>query len=211
MVLGPNVLDRLATAHLAAGNPRVRRSVAGLLALAALVLGVHDLLAPERPGTAVIAASRDLVPGAAVDDADLTEIVVPTENLPDGAVRDRADVLALTVAGPIRRGEILTDIRLLSPRLTEAVLGDSDARVVPVRPGDTAMVELLRAGDRIDILAVDDQHGAESRTVAENALVVVVPETVELRNRPLLVALPADQAANLAAASLVSGLTVTLR
>lgn len=208
--LNPSPADRWQSLRIAAGDHRLRRGLAALLALAAVALAAGDLLRSDGSGTThVVIAARDLPPGSVLAAQDLTPAAVPDEWVPDGALTGVDDAEGLTVAGPIRRGEIVTDTRLLTPRLTGAALGDVDARIVPIRPADRAIVELLVAGDRVDILAADEETG-DPRPIARNALVVLVPEVLDLDQRPVLVALPLEDASVLAAASLTRSLTVTL-
>nr|MBA3619744.1 Flp pilus assembly protein CpaB [Acidothermales bacterium] len=63
------------------------------------------------------------------------------------------DVVGRLLAAPARRGELLTDARLLGPGL---LAGYPEGLVAaPVRIADSGAVSLLRAGDRIDVLAAD--------------------------------------------------------
>ena len=73
---------------------------------------------------------------------------------------------------------MLTDLRVLSSRLAEATVG-TDARIVPVHPTDAALLDLVRPGDVVDVLAVSARGGREPtqerpRVVATNAVVVLV-------------------------------------
>ena len=80
--------------------------------------------------------------------------------VPDGTQSDLAAVVGATLAGPARRGEALTDVRLLGPRLAESAAGPN-ARIVPVHLDDTALLDLIRAGDVVDVLAAGaDTPGA---------------------------------------------------
>ena len=56
------------------------------------------------------------------------------------------------LAGPVRAGEPLTDVRLVGASLAAAYPG---AVAVPVRLPDAGMAALLRVGDRIDLVAAD--------------------------------------------------------
>ncbi len=61
-----------------------------------------------------------------------------------------------TLAAPIRRGEPVTDVRLVAPALTTGYPG----RVaLPVRIADADMVGLLRVGDHVDLVAADPRAG----------------------------------------------------
>ena len=75
------------------------------------------------------------------------------------------------LAAPLRRGEPVTDVRLVGPGLAD---GHPGVTAVPVRLPDAGMVDLLAAGDRIDLVAADPQ-GAGARVVAVGVPVLAVP------------------------------------
>ena len=123
---------------------------------------------------------------------------------------------APTLAGPARRGEVLTDVRLLGPRLAESAAGP-DARIVPLPLADAALVDLVRPGDVVDIVAAPAGADAESsaRLIATDAVVVLVSAkdsgpTTGGGGRVVLVALPAAAAKAVAGAALVQAITLTL-
>ena len=119
-----------------------------------------------------------------------------------------------TLAGPARRGEVLTDVRLLGPRLAQSAAGP-DARIVPLHLADTALLDLVRPGDVVDVLAAaaDGRRGADPRVVATDAVVVLVSEKQKGPGsggeRVLLVALPAHAANDVAGATLMQTVTLT--
>ncbi|EOM77626.1 flagellar biosynthesis protein FlgA [Rhodococcus rhodnii] len=211
--LAPSLLDRLhAFTHPHwARAVLVRRVAAGVLAALALVLALQG----DRDGetATVVVAARDLAPGTVVGAEDVTAAQRVESMLPAGAVVGIGDVEGRTLAGPVRAGEILTDVRVVSPRLAQAATGDGAARVVPVRLADAGVVDLLREGDRVDVLSTtgDDERSAE--VVASNAVVVLVDqggESSDRRDRMVMLALPGDAAERVAVASLTEALAVTL-
>jgi hypothetical protein len=123
-------------------------------------------------------------------------------------------VAGSTLAGPARRGEVLTDVRLLGRRLAESTAGPN-ARIVPVHPADGALADLVRPGDVVDVIAAS---GTESRTnpriVATDAVVVLVSakhkDQAATGDRVILLALPAGSANAVAGAALVQTVTLTL-
>jgi hypothetical protein len=124
-------------------------------------------------------------------------------------------VVGARLAGPARRGEVLTDVRLLGPRLAESTAGP-DARIVPLPLSDTALLDLVRPGDVVDVLAADTSDtGADAKpqVVATDAVVVLVSEKPKGAgagsDRVVLVALPARAANDVAAAALVQTVTLT--
>ncbi len=189
-----------------------RRAVAAALVVLAAVAALRD--DPRGDRTDVVVATRDLSPGTelAFDDVKLENRISTT--VPDGSSGDLDAVVGATLAGPVRRGEILTDVRLLGPRLAESIVGP-DARIVPLTLADAAVLELLRPGDVVDIVAAPHDSGAQARLIATGAIVVLVSaKTTGIASgshaRVALVALPAPEARTVAAAALVQAIGLTL-
>ncbi|SEH65803.1 Flp pilus assembly protein CpaB [Mycolicibacterium rutilum] len=187
-----------------------RAAAAGLVVLAAVAALRPD---PDDERVAVVVAARDLSPGAELTAEDVRIERQSATTLPDGVHTDSSTVVGSRPAGPVRRGEALTDIRLLGPRLADAAAGPN-ARIVPLTLDDNAVLDLLRAGDVVDVLAAGDESDARPRLVARDAVVVLVsPKTTGATagaDRVVLVALPALAANEVAAAALVQAITVTL-
>jgi Flp pilus assembly protein CpaB len=191
---------------------RARRIAAGALVLLAAVAAVRS--DPDGEQVDVVVAAHDLTPGAALVDTDLRVQRRPVTTVPDGATGDPAAVLGATVAGPTRRGEVITDVRLLGPRIAEAAAGP-DARIVSLQLADGALVDLVRSGDVVDVLAAPtSEAGGETRprVIATRAVVVLVSEKRQgpgaAADRAVLVALPAQAATEVAGASLTHAVTL---
>jgi Flp pilus assembly protein CpaB len=189
-----------------------RRIVAGSLVLLAGVAALRP--DPDGDHALVVIAARDLSPGAELtaDDIRLENRLAPT--IPDGAQSDINTVVGSTLAGPARRGEVLTDVRLLGRRLAESSAGP-DARIVPVHPADSALLDLVRAGDVVDVVAAsEDSTRPDSHVVATDAVVVLVSAKQKAQgatnDRLVLIALPAASANAVAGAALVQSVTLTL-
>jgi len=188
-----------------------RIAAAGLVVLA----GVAALRPnPDDERAPVVVAARDLSPGTALtaDDLRLEKRLAPT--IPDGSQSDIDTIVGSTLAGPTRRGEVLTDVRLLGRRLAESAAGP-DARIVPVHPVDGALADLVRPGDVVDIIAASETNSAAAaRVVATNAIVVLVSAKQKAQaatsERVVLVALPAAAANAVAGAALTQTVTLTL-
>jgi Flp pilus assembly protein CpaB len=191
---------------------KARRIASGLLVILAGVAAIRS--DPQGERMTIVVAARDLTPGSTLtgDDIKLESRLATT--LPDGPQTDAGSVVGATLASPVRRGEVLTDVRLLGSRLAGAAAGP-DARIVPLHLADNAVVDLVRTGDIVDILAAADS-GADAvpRVVATNAVVVLVSAkakgTTAANDRVVLVALPAAAANTVAGAVLVQTVTVTL-
>ena len=189
-----------------------RRVTAGALVLLAAVAALRP--DPTDGRTDVVVATRDLAPGVELVASDVRVESRSVATIPDGATTNGTDLVGATLAGPTRRGEVLTDVRVLGSRLADATAGP-DARIVPVHPTDAALLDLVRTGDVVDVLAVseaDDGSGEQrSRVVATNAIVVLVSSASKDRGRDgvVLVALPVLKANEVAGASLTQAITLT--
>lgn len=214
--LNPSVMSRVLAA-LRPDWPRTlaaRRVAAGALVILAAVIALRS--DPQGDRTEIVVATRDLASGIELtaDDVRLENRTAAT--VPDGSQSDMGAVVGATLAGPARRGEVLTDVRVLGPRLAESVAGP-DARIVPLPLADSALLDLVRPGDVVDVLAagVDAPAGADARPqlVATDAVVVLVSEKPKGAgngsDRVVLVALPAHAANDVAAAALVQTVTLT--
>ena len=189
-----------------------RRVAAGALVLLAAVAALRPN--PSDGRLDVIVAAHDLAPGVELVAADLRIESRSVTTIPEGAQTKSRDLLGATLTGPARRGEVLTDVRVLSSRLADAAVGPN-ARIVPVHPTDAALLDLVRTGDVVDVLAVSDtatgSEEARSRVVATNAVVVLVSAKSKEAGRDgvVLIALPALLANEVAGASLSQAITLT--
>jgi Flp pilus assembly protein CpaB len=188
-----------------------RIAAAGLVVLAGVAALRPD---PDGERAPVLVAAHDLSPGAALsaDDLQLEKRLIPT--IPDGAQSEIDTVVGSTLAGPARRGEVLTDVRLLGRRLAESAAGPG-ARIVPVHPVDSALTDLVRPGDVVDVVATSQTSPPSApRVIATDAIVVLVSAKQKAQgatnDRVVLVALPAASADAVAGAALGQTVTLTL-
>ncbi|MDT5260258.1 MAG: hypothetical protein QOD10_5338 [Mycobacterium sp.] len=193
-----------------------RRVAAGGLVVLA---GIATLRSnPDGDRADVVVAARDLRPGTALtlDDVRIEKRLAAT--VPDGSPANLGAVVGSTLAGPARRGEVLTDVRLLGSRLAESTAGPG-ARIVPLHLSDSALIDLVRVGDVVDVLAApatDSQATGQavSRVVATDAVVVLVSAKQKVQaadgDRVVLVALPARLANTVAGSALGQAVTFVL-
>lgn len=188
----------------------LRRCAAVVLLVIATGLAVLPVRSADRPHTTtVVVARHDLAAGSIPQPADLSLEPVDLSIAPTGALPDLTAAVGRAVGGAVRRGEIITDVRLLGPAFGGLPSG---VEAVPVRLADAGVAELLHAGSRVDLIATGPDEG--STVLAENGTVLLVPagrgDTAN-RGRLIMVALPTHAAVQVAAMSLQRELTVTLR
>ncbi|WP_164703329.1 Flp pilus assembly protein CpaB [Modestobacter sp. KNN46-3] len=202
----------------------LRQVAAAALVCLALVLALRPPPSPpgqrEQPTVPVVVAAADLPAGTVLTAGDLAAAELPTGLLPSGATADVAGLTGQLLAAPVRSGEPVTDVRLVGPGLWSAVPAGQVA--APVRLADLAVATLLRAGDRVDVLAAGAPGAVAApvvEVVASGARVLTAP-TPEVSDGPtagtpaggglLVLAVSPDTAARLAAAAATATLTVTL-
>ena len=184
-----------------------RRLLAAGLAAGSVAFAIQALAPPPPAGTEVVVAARDLRLAHR-----------PTGDVPHGALTSAAAATGRPVSSAVRRGEVLTDVRLVGPgALRGLALGTVAA---PVRVADAESAALLRPGDVVDLLAASvapDAPTGEVRLVASSVRVLLAPRrqrsglTVGLANGALLlVATSPSTAARLAAAAVTDRLSVVL-
>lgn len=187
---------------------RHRALLAAGLAAAAVASGL-SVVAPTAPPTVtVLTAARDLAAGQPLGPDDLVTAALPGELVPDGALVEPAAAVGRVVAGPVRRGEALTDVRLLGAGL----LPPGDDVAVPVRLAEPATGALVRAGDVVDVLSASPEGGAAAALVATALPVLSVPDLSDAAGEGALLVVAASRsaAARLAAAAVTGRLSVVV-
>jgi Flp pilus assembly protein CpaB len=190
----------------------VRRIAAAMLVAFAAIVALY----PQQdrfPGDAVVVAARDLSPGTVVEASQLTMRLLPVDAIPDGATKAPAAVLGRTLAAPVRRGEILTDVRLTGPDLARSVLNNPEMVSVPLRLADPDVATLLHAGATVDVVTVGPEQG-EPVMLARGARVLAILQsgsrTGERDGKLVLIGLDSVAATRVAARSISHDLTVTV-
>jgi Flp pilus assembly protein CpaB len=188
-----------------------RRPLAALAAGLAAYVAVQAATAPPPPTVPVWTAAHDLPGGAVLATDDLVLRSFTPGSVPADRVTSPDQVVGRTLAAPVARGVPLT---------RAAVVGDGWLRdrpglsAVPVRVTDPAVVPLLHAGDRVDLVAADPQRPDDAE-VLTTATVLAVPARPSddgsagaLPGRLVVVGVGSGSAARVAAASAALFLTV---
>lgn len=197
MSAAPRQLLRAAARH--------RALLAAGLAAASVAAGLSAVAPAAPPTVAVLSAAHDLAAGTVLGPDDLVTAELPRELVPAGALVDAAAVAGRLVAGPVRRGEPLTDVRLLGAGL----LPPGPDVAVPVRLAEPATGALVRAGDTVDVLSAAEQGAS---VVATRLAVLSVPDLGDAAGEGALVVVAASRstAARLAAAAVTGRLSVVV-
>jgi len=179
-------------------------------AVAALAMGCAVLaLRPETASVTVMTAARDL-PGGVLEPADLTPVPLRPGTVPDGALKPDTPYAGKILTGPARRGEPLTDVRLLGPGLL-AAHGEGTV-ATPVRVADPETARLLSPGDVVDVLAATSTWDGDvpATVAAENVTVLATPGGESERGALIVLATTSAQATELASAQAGGRLSITI-
>jgi Flp pilus assembly protein CpaB len=194
---------------------RRRLLAAGLLA-GSVAFGLQVLAPPPPPGVPVLVAARDVAAGTVLAAPDVRRVQRPAGTLPTRVLTSTRQAAGATVSSAVRRGEVLTDVRLAGTGSLQGL--GRDLVAAPVRLADDATAGLLRPGDVVDVLAAGADGAAEARLVASAVRVLVVPRTTPDRlglasgdGALLLLATTPSSAARLAAATVTDRLSVVIR
>ncbi|HUW77957.1 MAG TPA: RcpC/CpaB family pilus assembly protein [Candidatus Nanopelagicaceae bacterium] len=160
-----------------------RRAIAAILAVAgAFILLGATLNRGDGVGASVktLVASNEIVSGSVISPNDVILRDLPIHLIADGALHETSDAVGQIAVGAIRRGEVITDARVVAPSL----LSDSGLVAIAITLTDSANAQLVHAGDHVDVLAsqsgaVADDGSTPARVVASNVEVLstTTPET----------------------------------
>ncbi|HVT64357.1 MAG TPA: SAF domain-containing protein [Mycobacteriales bacterium] len=193
---------------------RNRRMATALLAAAAVIFAISALRGGAAPTVGVWVAAHDLSGGEPLKRSDLALEALPRSAVPSGAVTTHAPPVGVMLGAPVRRGEPLTDVRLLSPFLLAAASPGDFA--VPVRVTDgPAALALVSAGERVAVLAASDTGvgpAEDVRTIVSGVRVLAVPSDGDDAGLGLIiVAATPRQATKLAEIAANDRVTVAVR
>ena len=135
----------------------------------AVLAGIHAARPRAGDTVAVTVAAHDLVSGTVLGRSDVATRRFPAGSAPAGA---RIRAVGRTLAGPVRAGEPITDVRLVTPGLVAGYPGRVGLRV---RVADADAVRLLRVGDHIDLVAADPRDGSATYAAVDVPVLALPP------------------------------------
>jgi Flp pilus assembly protein CpaB len=151
---------------------RLLAAVCAALAVLAALSAVRQAPQTEQ----VLVARHDLASGQVIGRDDIRTAAVPPAAVP-GHVLSRDDAVGRRVAGPMRAGEALTDVRLIGPG---SLAGHGDGAVFTTIRVDRADATAIRVGDRVDVVAVAPGGESPAEIVARDVEVATVPDEADV-------------------------------
>ncbi|MEA5453343.1 RcpC/CpaB family pilus assembly protein [Sinomonas sp. JGH33] len=151
---------------------RRRRSLAAAALCVGVAIGVYQLTPPSAAHASVVVAAADLPAGAPIQSSQIRLARVPVDGLPEHAATEVDEVAGQRLAGPMRKGEILTDAAMVGPGLLTGAAAGTVA--VPVRIADPGSLELLRTGQSVDLVLTEEigRDGPKSTILAAGVTVL---------------------------------------
>lgn len=146
-----------------------RRALAAVAAALGVLTLIQALTPSPDPTTPVVVAAREIPGGQELAADDVAVVAMPAGLVPDAAVSDPAAVTGQVLTATTPRGVAITDRALLTPHAL-----DPGRVLAPVRFADADLVQVVRPGDHIDIVAAGPDIGADA-VVASDVRVVSLP------------------------------------
>lgn len=181
-----------------------RRRLVGALLAGLSLLCAFAVLRPS-PGVPALVAARDLAPGV-LEAADLVSAALPRSAVPDGVLTSGA--VGRVLAAPMRKGEPLTDVRLVGDALLATL--PAGAVATPVRIADPDAARLVSPGSTVGVLAAWE-GGQSAQLVADDVTVLATPATRDDHGALVVLATTVSQAGQLAAAQAGGRLSLTIK
>jgi Flp pilus assembly protein CpaB len=190
-----------------------RRLLAAGLAAGAVALALQAAEPAPEPTVPVVVAAAELRGGLVLTTGNLELVDMPPDLVPTGALASIEAAVGHVLAGPMRTGEPLTDIRLIGPGLLTG--WGADLVATPVRVADPGVAALVQPGDHIDLYATPATGLGPAAVVAAQVPVLAIPDASDdallAEGALLLVGTTTRQAASLAEAAVAARLSVVLR
>lgn len=191
---------------------RLRQVAAVLLLAVAAVLAANPPASSSAPTRPMLVAARDIATGSVLERSDLRVVQAPASVLPLGRLTGEQQAIGRILVGAARRGEPITDTRLV-PETSEGPRSGHSA--VAVRLADSGVADLLRPGLLVDVVTADQESdGRQVLATGATVLTVLTPDSDHQGvsgGRLVLLELPHAGGTRVAAASLTRPVTVTLR
>jgi pilus assembly protein CpaB len=162
--------------------PRLGRAPRLVLAALCLLLALQSALAARTDppagdrGAPVVVAARDLTAGHILTRRDVRVAHWPHELRPTSARADPAQVVGRRLTAAVSTREPITGVRLLGHDLAAGVPAGLVA--APVLLDDPHVVDLVHAGDHVDLLASPRPDGFTESTAYRTAKVTTVASGV---------------------------------
>lgn len=143
-----------------------RRMIAAILALIGALLLVGTVHGSTSSSVKTLVARNEIASGSVIIGKDVELRDVPIHLVADGSFHSSSDAIGEIAVGAIRRGEIITDARVVAP----ALLNDSGRVAIAITLSDSANSQLVHAGDHVNVLV--GQSNAVAATGALSARIV---------------------------------------
>jgi Flp pilus assembly protein CpaB len=141
-------------------------------AVAAVLIGISAARPPEPPSVDVLRAVREIAAGSTLSAGDIRTDRIPVSAAPVSPLADSALAVGRTAAGTIGDGQVLTETDLGTPRAGHGKV------IAPFRLADAQVAQLLRVGDRVDVIAAGRSDG-KAQVIAGDVTVVGLPHPAD--------------------------------
>lgn len=141
----------------------------------------------------VVVASRDISRGETITDSRLTVVSWPKNNIPQGCVQEKQEVIGKLVKADIYAEEPILTYKLVSGDLGGLIMRIPEGkRAMTVRVNEASGVAgFISPDSRVDVLVTMDTGGKKikaSKTILQNIPVLAIGQKIEQKdNKPVVV------------------------
>lgn len=153
-----------------------RRVLAVVFAGLVVLFGL-GAMKPSTPGSPAVVARHDLVSGAVLTAGDLRTTTMPAGSKATHSWTSAGERLGRRIAAPVRKGEVLTDYRLVEPGLLDGY--DKGRVLATIQIAEPTQLAALRVGDHANVVGSDPEGEAESTVIARRAVIASLPRLNE--------------------------------
>jgi len=145
---------------------------------------IKELSADEKPASLmVVVAKSDISPRTKIREEMLELKEIPQNDLPSGAITDKAEIIDLPAKITILAGDVITSRKLYKNSSQSGFVGTipPDCRAISIHVNDvTGVAGFAKPGDYVDLLLVEnDSTSATTNVILQNVLLLSINQTMD--------------------------------
>lgn len=138
----------------------------------------------DKPNlTAVVVAKSDIAPRIKIREDMLEVKEIPTEDVPSGAITDKAEIIDLPAKITILAGDVITNRKLYKNTDQSGFIGTipPDCRAISIHVNDvTGVAGFAKPGDFVDLMLVEnDNTSATTNIILQNVLLLSINQSMD--------------------------------
>lgn len=133
--------------------------------------------------TSVVVAKSDIAPRIKIRDEMLELKEIPVEDVPNGAITDKAEIIDLPAKITILAGDVITSRKIYKSAEQTGFVGTipPDCRAISIHVNDvTGVAGFAKPGDFVDLMLVEnDNYSATTNIILQNVLLLSINQSMD--------------------------------